>query len=206
MIRIGIVDDHPAMVLGTSAILNIQSDMHVAAAGATISELLDHGVDIDVVLLDLVLADGSNLAVNIRELAARGIVVLAYTSGERAALVQQAVRSGVAGMIRKSESPEVLVGAIRSAVAGETVASLDWAAALEEDQTFVRAELTPREAEVLSMYASGATAEAVASALFISRYTVNDHIRRIRAKYVALGRDAADKIALAKRAVEDGVL
>ncbi|WP_226531033.1 LuxR C-terminal-related transcriptional regulator [Microbacterium paraoxydans] len=206
MIRIGIVDDHPAMVLGTSAIINIQSDMHVAAAGATVGELLDHAVDLDVVLLDLVLADDSNMAVNIRELTTRGIVVLAYTSGERVVLVQQAVRSGVAGVIRKSESPEVLISAIRSAIAGETVATLDWAAALEEDQSFVRAELTPREAEVLSMYASGATAEAVATALFISRYTVNDHIRRIRAKYAALGRDATDKIALSKRAVEDGLL
>ena len=68
----------------------------------------------------------------------------------------------------------------------------------------VTAELTPREAQVLALYASGATAETVAAELFISRNTVTDHVRNIRAKYVGLGRDVRSKTGLYKRAVEDG--
>jgi len=35
---------------------------------------------------------------------------------------------------------------------------------------------------------------------------VNDHIRRIRAKYAAAGRPAPTKVDLFKRAVEDGLV
>ena len=47
-------------------------------------------------------------------------------------------------------------------------------------------------------------AETVAAELFISRNTVTDHVRNIRAKYVGLGRDVRSKTGLYKRAVEDG--
>lgn len=206
MIRIGLVDDHPAMILGTTAIINLQPDMHVAAAASTVAALLEQSEALDVVLLDLVLDDGTSPAGNLSTLAGIGATVLGYTSGERSSLVQEAVRNGAAGVIRKSESPETLATAIRAAAAGETVANVDWAAALDEDRGFVRAELTPREAEVLSLYASGATAEAVAAELFISRNTVVDHIRNIRGKYIDLGRDVSDKTGLYRRAVEDGIL
>ncbi|MBN9194679.1 MAG: helix-turn-helix domain-containing protein, partial [Microbacterium sp.] len=63
-----------------------------------------------------------------------------------------------------------------------------------------------RETEVLRLYAGGQTADLVAAALFISRDTVNDHIRRIRAKYAAAGRPAPTKVDLFKRAVEDGLV
>ena len=206
MIRIGIVDDHPAMIVGASTILNLQPDMHVAAATPTVEALLDRTTDLDLVLLDLALADHTTPAQNLRLLDARGIPVLAYTSGEQAGLVQQAIKSGVVGIVRKSEAPDILLSAIRAASRGETVATVEWAAALEEDHAFQRAVLTAREAEVLALYASGAPAETVASELFISRNTVADHIHNIRAKYVALGRDVTSKTGLYMHAVEDSLL
>ena len=84
--------------------------------------------------------------------------------------------------------------------------SADWAAALDVDPEFVRVSLTAREAEVLELYAAGETAERVAEALFISRETVLDHVRRIRAKYAAADRPAPTKVDLYRRAVEDGHL
>ncbi|HMQ64830.1 MAG TPA: response regulator transcription factor [Arachnia sp.] len=206
MIRIGIVDDHPAMIVGASTIINLQPGMHVAAAAPTVDALIAQETQLDLVLLDLALADQTTPARNLRILGEMAIPVLAYTSGERASLVQQAVKSGAVGIIRKSEAPETLLAAIRAAIAGETVATVEWAAALEEDSQLSRAQLTPREAEVLALYASGATAEAVAAELFIARNTVIDHIRNIRAKYVALGRDVGSKTELYKRAIEDGLM
>ncbi len=204
MIRIGIVDDHPAMVVGTSTIINLQSDLQVAATGPDVHSLLELTSQLDLVLLDLVLTDGSTPAQNLRRLSEHGIAVLAYTSGERASLIRAAVRAGAIGVLRKSESPETLLSAIRAAARGETVATVEWAAALDEDVSLPRAALTPREAQVLALYASGATAETVAAELFISRNTVTDHVRNIRAKYVGLGRDVRSKTGLYKRAVEDG--
>lgn len=157
-------------------------------------------------LLDLNLADGSTPAQNVATLAALGVPVLVYTSGDRPQLVREAARAGADGMVRKSEAPEVIVYAVRAMLAGEVPTSADWAAALDSDPDFVDAQLSPREAEVLGLYASGETAERVASLLFISRETVLDHIRRIRAKYAQARRAAPTKVDLYRRAVEDGLI
>lgn len=202
--RVGIVDDHPAVVLGIAATLSDCEDLELAGAGSTVAELLSQDRGFDVVLLDLVLADGSVPQQNVRTLVAASIPVLVFTSGERPQLVRDASRAGVAGMIRKSEGPGAIVRAIRMAARGEVVATPDWAAALDADADFVTARLTPREAEVLALYASGETAERVGAQLYISRETVIDHVRRIRSKYAAIDRPAPTKVDLLRRAVEDG--
>ncbi len=204
--RVGIVDDHPSVVLGTKSILDTQPDMFVAASGATVEEMLDQGIPVDLVLLDLVLADGSRPGDNVARLRATGRPVLAYTAGDRPALVREAGRAGAIGMIRKSETPAAIVAAVRTVLGGGVVATADWAAALDHDTEFVMARLSDREAEVLALYAAGKTAERVAQQLFISRQTVLDHIRHIRAKYAAVDRPAHTKLDLYHRAVEDGIV
>ena len=191
--RVGIVDDHPAVLLGVTAILNAQPDMHVVATSTTVAGLLQAETRFHLVLLDLVLADGST-------------PVLAYTSGDQPRLVREAARAGVIGMIRKSELPHAVAKTVRMALHDEPIATADWAAALNGDRSFVDAALTPRESEVLALYASGETADRVADALFVSRDTVLDHIRRIRSRYAAVDRAAPTKVDLFRRAVEDGLV
>lgn len=157
-------------------------------------------------LLDLILADGSTPAENIRALRSAGYPVLALTSGERPQLVREAGRSGVAGMVRKSEPADVILTQIRAVLRGEVAATPDWAAALDSDTRFVSARLTAREAEILELYASGETAERVAGELFISRETVVDALKSIRAKYADAARPVRNKVDLFRRAVEDGIL
>lgn len=132
--------------------------------------------------------------------------MLVYTSGDRSDLIREATRAGATGVLRKSEPPDVVVGAIRSLLRGEPVVTAEWAAALDFDPDFATVHLSPREAEVLTLYASGETAERVAALLFISRETVHDHVRRIRAKYAAADRPALTKVDLYRRAVEDGLV
>jgi DNA-binding NarL/FixJ family response regulator len=204
--RIGIVDDHAAMVLGVKSVLDRRRELLLVTAASTVTGLLQDEPRLDLVLLDLSLADGSTPAQNLAELGRAGVIVIAYTSGERPALVRQAARAGVAGMIRKSEPPTVLVEAILQALRGEVVATADWAAAIDSDSALPTVGLTDREAEVLELYASGEKAERVAEMLFISRETVLDHIRRIRSKYATAGRAAPTKVDLYRRAREDGLL
>jgi DNA-binding NarL/FixJ family response regulator len=109
-------------------------------------------------------------------------------------------------MIRKSDRIDLIADAVRRAARGEIVASADWAAALESDREFVSAQLSPRESEVLSLYASGETAKQVAQLLYLSPETIIDHVRRIRAKYAAVDRAAPTKVDLFRRAVEDGLV
>ena len=200
------VDDHPAIMLGVGAILNAQPDLHVVAAAASVQELIAQTQRLDCVLLDLRVADGSTPTANLAALTALAIPVLVYTSGDRSDLIREATRAGATGVLRKSEPPDVVVGAIRSLLRGEPVVTAEWAAALDFDPDFATVHLSPREAEVLTLYASGETAERVAALLFISRETVHDHVRRIRAKYAAADRPALTKVDLYRRAVEDGLV
>ncbi|MFT4109932.1 response regulator transcription factor [Propionicimonas sp.] len=204
--RIGIVDDHPAVILGVASVLNAQSDLLVVGTAASVPELLAQGPPLDGVLLDLSLADDSTPTENLQALAALEVPVLVYTSGDRPHLVREAARAGAAGMLRKSELPDAIVLAVRTMLAGEVPASADWAAALDFDPDFVHVHLSPREAEVLGLYASGETADRVAALLYISRDTVLDHIRRIRSKYARVDRAARTKVDLYRRAVEDGLI
>ena len=152
------------------------------------------------------LADGSTPTQNMSELTRINAPVLAFTSGDRPAAVREVARAGAIGMIRKSERPAAIIAAIRQALRREVVATSDWAAALDDDAAFIAAQLTAREAEVLALYAAGETAERVGAHLGVSRETVTDHVRRIRAKYAAVDRPARSKVDLYKRAVEDGIL
>ena len=208
-VRIGIIDDHPAFVLGLSAILNAQHDLQVVAAASTARALVGERMRLDLVLLDIALSDGSSPASNLERLAAlkAPVLVLAGKDLDRAPLVQQAMAAGALGAIARSESAERIVEAARRGAQGAVVLGRPngplLASAYLDPENFL---LSERETEVLRLYAGGQTADLVAAALFISRDTVNDHIRRIRAKYAAAGRPAPTKVDLFKRAVEDGLV
>ncbi len=204
--QIGIVDDHPAVVLGLSNVINMHGGLFLAGAGSTVPELMRQSVHYDLVLLDLTLGDGSQPADNIRTLTSRDIPALVYTSGDQPHLIREAGRAGAMGMVRKTEQPQKILAAIVAILRGEVAATIDWASAIDADNEFVSASLTDREMEVLALYASGETAERVARHLFISRETVLDHIRRIRAKYTAIDRAAPSKLDLYRRAVEDRII
>lgn len=208
--RIGVIDDHPAMVLGLTAALNAHPSIHVVAAEATAEQLLAAenrlGHDgLDVVLLDLHLHDGSTPSQNISRFAHTGAAVLVHAGDVEWALLREAARAGAVGMIRKSAPLASLVRAVLTAARGESAPDPDWSRALGEAAP-ARPRLTEREADVLRRYVAGGTAESVGTALFVTRETVHDHIRRIRAKYVKAGREAPTKIDLLRRAIEDGLI
>lgn len=58
----------------------------------------------------------------------------------------------------------------------------------------------------MSLFADGHPAQRVADDSGIAVSTVEDYIRRIRAKYAAAGRAAVTEVDLHKRAIEDGDL
>jgi len=207
--RVALIDDHEIVARGFAELFSTIPTIHVAATVATVSELLEataHHDKIDLVILDLRLSDGSTVSSNVHRLREAGADVLAFTGGDDAALMRAAARSGVLGVVRKSEPANVLLDAVSRAAVGETIASTDWAAALDGDPDLSDAALSPRERQVLSLYAAGAKAPLVASRTGLSESTVIDYIRRVRSKYERVGRPANTKVDLYKRALEDGIL
>ena len=59
--------------------------------------------------------------------------------------------------------------------------------------------LTAREAEVLTLLAAGLTDPQIAARLFVSRHTVNDHLKAIYGKLAVTNRAAATRLALTHR-------
>lgn len=204
---IGLVDDHLVVRLGIELLFRDVPDLHLAATAETVPSLLDSGVRFDLVLLDLTLGDGSSPEANVRLLQRHGIPALAFTSGDNPYLIRSAARGGVRGVLRKSVPPTEFLEGIRHALDdGAELLGLEWAAALDADPALAGIQLSPRQREVLELFASGESAKRVALRTGLAQATVTDYLLRIRAKYAEQGRDTSSKVALYQRAVEDGLL
>ncbi|WP_062991093.1 response regulator transcription factor [Nocardia anaemiae] len=207
--RIGLVEDHESVAIGLAAMLAPEPDLDLVLTAGTVPELLAaaaNSAPLDLVVLDLRLADGSSPEDNVRALRNRGVEVLVFTGADNAFLVRAAAKAGVLGVVRKSEDVPTVVAAVRRAASGELVVTTDWAAAIDGDPQLSDVGLSPRQEEVLTLYASGEKASRVARLTGLSEQTVNDYLGRIRQKYADAGRPAPTKTDLYKRAVEDGWL
>lgn len=204
--RIALVDDHHIVSVAFAALLSGQPGLEYVGSAETVDDVLRDHADIDLVVLDVRLMDGSSPVNNVARLSAAGVKALAFTSGEDRYLVRLIAKTDVLGIVRKSESPETILDAVRAAANNEPVVSAEWASAVDSDPEFDRARLSPQEQKVLTMFADGAKAQVVAYEVGITAATVEDYVKRIRAKYVRAGRPAPTKIDLYKRALEDGFL
>lgn len=203
---IALVEDHALISYGFRDLVATAPDLRLAGMVGSVDQLGDLDGPIDLVVLDLRLNDGSSPEDNVMAITRMGANVLVYTGAEDRRMIQQAARSGALGLIRKSASPEVLLDAIRTAAEGKEVFGTDWAAAIDSDDALADARLSPREREILGLYASGETAYSVAQRTGLSRDTIADYITRIRKKYAAAGRPAQSRVDLFRRALEDGLV
>jgi DNA-binding NarL/FixJ family response regulator len=204
--RLALVDDHEIVAVAFEATLAGLPAFEYVGIAPTVDDLLARFTGIDLVVLDLRLADGSSPVSNVKRIMDTGSKVLAYTSGENPYLVRAVAKTDVLGIVRKSEPVAVLAEALQLAAAGKPVVSTEWAAAIDSDPALERVGLSAQEQKVLTLFANGNKAQAVASAAGIALGTVDDYVRRIRAKYTRAGRPAHTKIDLYKRAIEDGFL
>lgn len=203
---IALVEDHALIALGFRDLVANAEDLNLVGMVESVADLPALRADLDLVVLDLRLSDGSAPEDNVANIHRMGAHVLVYTGAEDKKLIQSAARSGALGLIRKSADPSTLLEAIRTASHGREVFGTDWAAAIDADSDLKDAGLSGREQQVLSLYASGETAMSVARRTGLSRDTVADYVSRIRRKYSEAGRPANSRIDLYRRALEDGIL
>mgnify|MGYP001806526490 CR=1 FL=1 len=206
-VRVSIVDDHESVRLGLqAAFTNAGFDVVATAAGVPeLVETLD-GRELDVVVLDLSLGDGSSVTENVKAVQALGAAVLVHSIADRVASVREALAAGAAGVIPKSSATSTVIAAAETVARGDVLNNLEWASAIDADRDFAKAQLGRREREILHLYASGLPLKLAAEQLGIGYSTAREYLDRIRAKYVEVGRPAPTKVDLLRRAVEDGIL
>ena len=205
---VAIVDDHDAVRFGLRGACEDAGFTFCGGAG-TVAELLAtrNPLNCDVVVLDLSLADGSHVENNVKAIIEAGAQVLVFSIADKAALVSAALRAGAAGVVKKSQSMVELINNIQLVANGVYVNSPEAAAAIDADSNFKeQANLSPRERQVLALYASGFALKQVAFELGVGYSTVKEHIDRVRSKYSNIGRPAGTKTELYLRAVEDGLI
>ncbi|HFE38927.1 MAG TPA: response regulator transcription factor [Gammaproteobacteria bacterium] len=152
-------------------------------------------------LVDLKLPDGTGEKF-ISEIVARhpdciNIVITIYADENH---LLSSLKAGARGYILKDQSKSKIAQMLKQALAGEL--PLSPAAARLVLQQFSQAQdqssltqLSPRETEVLQCIASGDSTPVIASKLTISKYTVEDHIKKIYKKLNVSNRVEAALVA-----------
>ncbi len=178
MTRIGIVDDHPVVIGGLRAALREMEDLDVVATAGSIAraEALLAREDLDVILMDVRLADGNGLALlQRRGVRERGGAVIVLSSFESTQYVAAAVRFGAQGFVLKTAPISELVDAIRRVARGGSAFS---SAQLRQGLAGV-VELRPRERDVLRRVLDGQSNDEIAAGLQTSTKTVEANLSRL---------------------------
>lgn len=208
-IRLGVVDDHHAISAGVPAgLAGLVALAPECPRATTVDGLLEATEDLDVVLLDIRLEDGTSAPDNVRRLVERGWQVLLFTQVRQPSVVGRCLQAGAMGVVGKHEDWTVLAEAVLSVARGEDYLNADWASALATvTVTGARVPvLAPREEEVLKLYAAGLPMKSVARRVGIAEETAKEYLARVKRKYLDAGRPARTKTDLYRRAVEDGHL
>jgi DNA-binding NarL/FixJ family response regulator len=205
-VSVGYVDDHTMVMQSLLHMLDSSApDLEVLGGAKTVQGLKETPAwGADVVLLDLGLADGVPIEDNMRRLLEAGSRVVVVSASGTSPMVQWAFSLCASAYVHKNSDVAELIGAIYAAGTGdEHYMTPSLAQTLVDAPVQHRPKFSPREAEVLHLYANGMAAKQVATRLRIGMDTVKDHVDAIREKCRAAGRPADTKVDLYKLGTED---
>lgn len=186
MIRVLLVDDHPVVRSGLTALLAGEPTLTIVGAAASGEDALAlvPALDPDLVLCDLRLGEGVDGVAVTEALRRRGPrpAVLILTTYDNDSDIVRAVMAGAAGYLLKDAEPDVIVQGILDAAAGRLVLSPDLERRVTNRMSRGVPHLSDRERDVLRLVADGLANKEVARALFISEATVKTHLVHIFGK------------------------
>jgi len=202
--RIFVVDDHPAVRQGVSALLTAETHVVCGEAGSKqdLLQTLDVAMP-QLVLLDLSLGEDNGLEL-IGWILQQKVPVLAYTMHEEVSAIESCFRNGALGYVSKREESRVLLDGVREVLAGRrfisprgahalavrviSPACVDWAGRLSE-----------REQQIMDMLGSGSSNADIARKLAISVRTVESYCTRIMEKLQLSGMKELRRQAIQSR-------
>ncbi len=203
MIRLAVVDDHPAIASAIGAAVGDRDDIALVGSATTAADALDlvDRVEPDVVVCDLWL-DGepggldvlARLTAADRRLRPRVLVLSGF---DQPSFLRAAFEGGAAGYLSKASPVEAIVDAILAVARGETCFPPVTLRALRDAPR----RPSTREMAAIRLLARGASNDEIAAGLEISVKTVESHLRRLFGRYGVLSRTE-----LAMLAVREGWL
>lgn len=200
MIRLAVVDDHPAILAAIADAARSRPGIEVVGRATDVDaaiELLERTRP-DVVVCDVWIGgQPGGLQLVKRFGGGRGPLMLMLSGFEQPSFLRAAFEAGAAGYLSKASEIDEILAAVEAVAAGETRFPAVTLSALRD------APRTPsaRELEALRLLARGATNDEIAVGLGISIKTVESHLRRLFGRYGVLSRTE-----LALLAVREGWL
>lgn len=212
--RIVLVDDHQVFAETLRRALETEADLDVAAIAHDLPTAMRAvgQENPDVVVTDHRLgaaggdaADGVAVAKAVLS-ASPSTAVVMLTASEDDRVLVAAIEAGCTGFVTKTQPLADVVAAIRSASTGEALVNPQMLARvlprLANRRTAPADQLTKREREVLDVMVTGASNQAMAEQLFISRDTVRNHVASILQKLGAHSKLEAVAVAMQRGIVE----
>ncbi|WP_135556627.1 response regulator [Paenibacillus cymbidii] len=198
--KIVIVEDHPLVRKGLTAVLSLESNLEVAGEAETVEAALELIMNTrpDLAIVDLKLGSqsGFDLIDRLKGMACRCMVL---TSSMAEADFRRAEQAGADGYVLKEALPEELLLAIKLVGRGKKYFDpglMEMLIKRDEDDEF--GKLTPKEMEVLIGLGEGLSNQGMAKKLVVTEFTVKKHVSQILQKLNVNDRTQAALLAQAK--------
>lgn len=205
MIRVVVVDDHPVVLAGLSALIGADAEMEVVGLAGTVAAALDLPPDPvpDLCVLDLRLPDGDGVTLG-RRLRERWpeVKLVILTMSREPATVLRSLAEGIDSYLVKDSPPEEMLGAIRATATGSVVLSSGASASLRvaapvTPEPDVLGRLDARDREILALLVQGLSTHQVAARLFLAPKTIRNRVSEMLGKLGVATRDEAIALGLA---------
>lgn len=184
-----VVDDHPMFRQGLVTFLSQTTGFEIIGEAANGHEGLTKARQLkpDLVLMDISLPDMNGIDVTRQILSSNpGIKVIILSMHSKIDFITDAFKAGASGYITKETTGEKLIECLETVGKGEyymdTAISQEVIKNILIDQQSAGkirnpgySSLTPREQEIMILIAEGRSTKQIASKLFISQKTVENH-------------------------------
>ena len=208
--RLVIADDHP-LFRGAlrEAVNGLFERIEVAEAGAfeEVVERLEHGSEVDLILLDLQMPGVRGFS-GLMYMRAQypGVPVIVVSANDDPAAIRRCMEFGASGFIPKTLGVEVMRTAISRVLGGGvwTPPEVDLAGGSDAETAELMARmatLTPQQVRVLMMLSEGLLNKQIAFQLGVSEATVKAHVSAILQK---LGVESRTQAVIAAAKIEAG--
>jgi DNA-binding NarL/FixJ family response regulator len=190
-IKILLADDHQIMREGLVALLEREPGLQMVGqvADGRAAVRLAREFNPDVVIMDVTMPDLNGIDATRQILAEnRRIKVIALSMHSNRHFVKGMLQAGASAYLLKHSASQELIKAIQLVMAGRVYLSPEIAGVVVGDYTAPAADnsafavLTPREREVLQLFAEGKSPRQIAGALHLAQKTVEAYRRQVMEK------------------------